>query len=143
MARHEGDIVTEWPQLGHDRIHQGLGVAAGKICPPDRALEQDVTDLSKSGGTVEEDDMAGGMAGTVADLPYRLTQSDRVALIKPSGRCKASGFWHAIGLSLRRDAVYPELIFRVWADYIDAGFFLHFRCTAGMIQVPVSDPDLI
>src|ERR1019366_3681592 len=59
VSRHEGDIVAQRPELGGDGGDQLAIVAARKVGPPDRVLEQHVADLGEARLAMEEDHVAG------------------------------------------------------------------------------------
>src|SRR6476620_3657287 len=80
MSRDEGGVVAHRPQLLGDRADQLLLVAARKIPPPDRALEQDVADRREVRGRMVEHDMAGGVARAMAHIEGQIADGHLVAV---------------------------------------------------------------
>src|SRR5690606_40567238 len=62
VARHEGDVVAQRPELVADRIDEIRMVAAREVRPADRAVEQDVAHDREPRLPMEEHDMAGRVA---------------------------------------------------------------------------------
>ena len=81
VSRHKGGVVAHRPQTRGDRADQLLLIAAREIPAADRALEQDVADQRELGWRMVEDDMAGGVAGTVANVEGEVADGRLVAVV--------------------------------------------------------------
>src|SRR5690606_35196065 len=143
VARHEGDVIAQRPQLAGDGGDQVGVVAAREIRPADRAAEQHVADLGEARLAVEEHYMARGVARTVDNLPGRLAEGRRVAVAQPAVGDEAARLGQAVGLALGLDAVDPELVVGMRPLDRDAGAGLQLGRGAGVIQVAVGDPDAV
>ena len=84
MTGDKGYIVAQWPELLRDRIDQVLVIAHGKIRTPDAALKENVADDGKLAGPMEENHVAGRMAGAVDDLQRQIAHSNGVAIFEPA-----------------------------------------------------------
>ena len=80
MAGDEAGVVAHRPQALGNRIEQLLVIATGEIGAADRSLEQDVADQRQLRFGMVEDDMAGGVGGSVAVVDGELADVDRVAI---------------------------------------------------------------
>ena len=98
-----GDETVSSP-IGHSRwlidVEQILLVALGKSGAADRTLEEDVADDREFRFGMVEDDVAGGMAGAVADIEGKFADRHLVAVDQP-----------AVGLErLARNAVVAAVL---------------------------------
>lgn len=66
MARHESDFIAQRKEPLADRGNELVVVAAGKIRAPDGALKEHISHKRDFRGLMDEDDMAGRVAGAVA-----------------------------------------------------------------------------
>src|SRR5260221_4598078 len=139
----EGHIVAQRPELTGDRGDQVLEVAARKVGPPDGASEQHIADLSEAALAMEEDHVSRRVAGTVVDFELRLSQAHPVTVAEPAVRHERTGFRHPPARGALADVVDPELVVRVRSFDGNTGGVLDRRSRAGMVEVTVSDPDLL
>src|SRR5271154_2251500 len=86
VTGHESYVIAQRPKLLGDRGDQVREAAARKVGAADRAGEEDVANLGEPGLAVEEDHVAGGVAGAVVDLPLGLAERDAVAVLQPAVR---------------------------------------------------------
>ena len=70
-------------------------IAAREVGAADGALEQHVADLGEPRLAVEEDHMAGRVAGAVVDLELGLAEGHRVAVVEPAVGREAPRLGHA------------------------------------------------
>src|SRR6185369_11394942 len=83
---HEGGIVAHRPELLGDRAEELLLVAALEIPAADRTLEQDIADQRELRLRMMEDDVAGRVAGTMADVEGQLADHHLIAIGEPARR---------------------------------------------------------
>ena len=84
MAGHELHVVAERPEPARYGLDKLLVIATRKIRAPDRTCKQNVANERHFRAHMEEHDVAGRVAGTVADAELRLTDLHDVAVLKPT-----------------------------------------------------------
>ena len=93
---------------------------------------------------VEEDHVARRVAGAVIDLELVIAEGDGFAFLqKPVGRDIAHALAHAVFRGLGFDALQQWLVVLVRADHGNAEPFPEFVRAACVIQMTVSQPDLL
>ena len=90
MARNEGDVLAQRPELLRDRIDQLLVIAQREVGAPDAAGEQHVADHRELARPVDEDDVAWRVARAMEHVERQLADRHRVAIGQPT-----IGFEHA------------------------------------------------
>lgn len=65
MAGNKGNVISQGPELIDDRIDQGVVIAPGKVCAPNRALEQYIPHQGQTRQLVVENNMARRVTRTV------------------------------------------------------------------------------
>lgn len=110
MPRNEGNIVTEGPELLHDRFYQGGVVSAGEIRATNRALEQDVPNLRNAGRFVKKDNVPGGVARTMFDDKLLSSKTNMIILLQPAVWLKSLNPLHTRHFAPRRELIYPESV---------------------------------
>ncbi len=88
-------------------------VAAREVGAADRAAEQDIPHLGEPRLAMEEDHMAGRVAGAVDHLEGGLAELDRVAVRQPPVRYETPRARHAPVRGRVFDALDPEEVVRV------------------------------
>ena len=115
MARHEGDVVAQRPELADDGIDQRRVIAAREIGASDRPLEQHIAHDRQACARVKEHHMAGRVAGGVDDLQRLFAEADDVAVDQPAVGLEGLQRRKAEGAALRRQLIDPELVVAVRA----------------------------
>src|SRR5690606_29393781 len=143
VARHEGDVVAQRPELVADRVDQVRMVAARKVRPADRAVEQDVAHDREPRLPMEEHDMAGRVARAMDDLERLFAEIHRVAVLEPAIGLEGVEARKAEALALLGKLRDPEGVLALRP--LD-----RHRVTAGelgrlsaMVDVPVRQQDLL
>ena len=96
MTGYEGHVVAKRPQTLPNGLYKRAVIAAGKVCPSNRTLKQDVTDKSEPGRLVEEDDMARRVAGAMDDIKRETRDLNLVAILEPAVRPETANCTEAI-----------------------------------------------
>ena len=141
MAGHEPHPVAERPQLVDDRVEQLLVVSAREVRPPDRALEQDVADEGDLVRGGVDHDVAGRMAGAMADVEHALAEGQRVAVLQPAVRLAGFELRNAVLRGLIGDRLDQPAVVLVRAEDRDARSALHRRRAARMVEMAMGQPD--
>src|SRR6185437_3584374 len=97
-------------------------VAAGEVRPADGATEQDVADESDLGALVEQDHMAGRVAGAMADAQLDLAHGDRVPILQPAVGQAVLGFREAgpagiFSKGFKEEEVVPVRAFDLYPEF--------------------------
>src|SRR5690606_24275068 len=108
VARHEGDVVTQRPQLVADRVDQVRMVAAREVRATDRPVEQHVAHDGEPRLAMEEHDMPRRVAGAMDDLERLLAEGDGVAVLEPAVGLERVEPRKAEALALLRQLRDPE-----------------------------------
>src|SRR5881409_1103257 len=92
---------------------------------------------------MEEDHVAGRVAGAVIDLEFGLAEADALAVVEPAIGRERARVGHAPARAAPGDVVDPELVVGVRPFDGYAGRRLQRRRTAGVVEMAVRDPDLL
>ena len=142
MTGDEGHIVAQWPELLRDRIDQVLVIAHGEIRTPDAALKEYVADDGELAGAMEENHVAGRVAGAVEAFQLKIADGDRLALFQPAVRRHvAHRPRQAEHLRLVFQLIEQHLVGLVRPDDLDAQRLLQFHRSACMVDMAMRQPD--
>jgi len=136
MAGDEVDLVTEWEELFLDRANEGLVIAARKISPSNRSLEEHVANLGQVAGCMVENDMPRRVSRTVQDVQLNVAETHRITALKPARGLEAAYVGKSKHLALLLHAFDPEAVFLMRTfNKIDPGRFRQRRHATGVIDV--------
>ena len=141
VAGNEGDIVAQRPELEVNRRDQGVEIAARKIRPPDRPLEEHIAGKQYAARLIEKDDMAGRMAGAVKHLQRGVAHRHGVAVLQPAIRRHRPHAAKTVGARLRRQPVEQKSVLALRPFDRHAEPFSQLRRAAGMVDMPVRQQD--
>lgn len=114
-------------------------IAAWKIGPPDRSLEQYVSDERKLGRLVKKNDMTRCVARTVDDVEYQLAYRYLIAVMQPA----VWGEWPAgDAIFAVTELVDPELVILLRPLDRYAQFFREDARAAAMVDMAMGDEQL-
>ena len=143
MAGDELGLIAQGPEPLGDGIEQLLMVAAGKICPPDRALEQHIADQRQMAGGMVEDNMAGCVARAMIDIEHQPPDCHLIALHQPAiggeGFAAAEAIAQTILFIIVDDGLVADM--RAFDGY--AQFFSQNAGLAAMVEMAVGDEQFL
>ena len=139
MPGDKAHIITQREKLVLYRSDQSCMIAAGKICPPDGALEQNIANLGKPTGCMIKNDMSRGMTWAMQDIKLNLAELNLIPVKQPAIRCKGSHVRKTEHLALFWHPLDPETIFlmRPFNGHLD--LLKKRRNTASMVNMPMRD----
>ena len=142
MARDEGDIVPQRPQLLADRMEQLVVIAARKIGTADRAAEQHVAHEGHLGRAIDEHDVARRMAGTVHDVQSEVAQGHLRTVVQPAIRNERLVERKVVLGARLGQRLDQEQVVLVGALDLDAVVLGHGAGGRGMVDMAVCQQDL-
>ena len=142
MAGDEGRLAAHRPQLLGDRFDQMLVVAHREVPAADRALEQYVADDRQLRFRMLEDDVAGRVAGAVADVEGQLADRGRVTVFQPAVGLERLAFYSP-ALPVLVEARDPEAVGLVRTLDRDAQLLREDTRRPAMVDVTVGQQDLL
>ena len=143
MTRDEGHVVTEGPQAFTDGANESVVIAAREVGPSDGATEKDVSDEGQAVGAVEEHDMARCMPRTMQHFKRDISDPNRVPLVEPPSRRKATRGPKSEHEALLRHGIDPEAILGMRS--LDRKLELVCQVCRGarMVNMAVGEEDLL
>ncbi len=141
MAAEEGDVVAERHELVADGVEQCVRVAIGEVDAADGALEEHVADHGDRVGAVDEDDVAGRMAGAVQDVEVMAGELEAVAFGEEPVGANIAGAGDAEALALGLQLIEQEGVARVRAFERDGERLAQLVGATGVIDMPVGEQD--
>jgi hypothetical protein len=142
VARHKLDFVAKGPELAGDGGDQIVKIAAGKVCAPDGAFEQEIADKGEFGWAVDDGYMSGRVAGAMHHFKHMAVQAQAVSVLKIAGRRAVFIARRLAVLGPLADNIVQEpLVILVGPDDIDTTRAPDFLGAACMVQMAVRQPD--
>ena len=142
MTRHEGDIVSERPELLADRANQIGMIAARKIGAADRARKQHISNQRDAMRAAKEDHMARRMPRAVINLERLIAELNRVAVLQPAVRFERLRCREAETRALGGQLIDPETLVGMRAVDRDAVVRGQGFRAGAMIDVTVREENL-
>lgn len=131
-----------------NRALQHREIAAGKIGPPDPAIEKRIADERDAGRAFgrsirrhKEQYVARAMPGDVANLELPAQRSDSVSVLQPTVDGNAFDGCHANGKPFHHCRIFNQLPIRLVSPHPGTGPPLHGRSLLRVIPVAVSQPE--
>src|SRR3990172_7804310 len=143
VARNEGHVAAQRPELRGDGTDQRVVVAARNIGAADGALEQHVADDREPVVFAVEDHVTGGVARAMAHLQGHVAECDRIAALEPAIRDERLEAPHAETHYRFGDLFDPEAVLLVRAFDREAGALSELRRAATVVHVAVGDEYLL